>query len=193
MTKPKEKEGIVQYQVYERASRTSFRNDSLLGFSYVVQPIPLDLLTLGEFTDPPTKFGGAFWFFCRKKASGPNHNFSSPAGYMKLDGIDNAQALYSCTIHYGGRSGGVRILAAESAQERLEWKAKLEQALEMRKATQESNRAFEMGTLSLGTFCVPTPLDNGMPSSINHGVSTGRVTCSVPFSKRSLSPARSLR
>ena len=65
----------------------------------------------------------------------------------------------------------------ESAQARLEWKAKLEEAIGLRKVLQESNKVFEVKNLSVDTFFAPTLMRN------NDGNFIGRVTCSVPFSK----------
>ena len=74
---------------------------------------------------------------------------------------------------------------AESSQARLEWKAKLEEAIGLRKVVQESNKVFEVETLSVDTFFAPTLMANAGPSWNNDGNFTGKVTCSVPFSKQS--------
>ena len=66
---------------------------------------------------------------------------------------------------------------------RLEWKAKLEEAIGSRKVVQELNKAFEVSTLSVDTFFTPTLVANAGPSWNNDGNFMGNVTCSVPFSK----------
>jgi hypothetical protein len=77
MTKPKEKDGVTKYQVYRRVSQAQF------GIVYefphrVYQPIPLDLLTLATFTDPPTQRGGRLLPFGGKKdTEGPNPGYQS--------------------------------------------------------------------------------------------------------------------
>jgi hypothetical protein len=73
---------------------------------------------------------------------------------------------------------------------RKEWKQKLEEALVLRKVVQESNKMFEMETLSDDTFLLPNMLHGvGSGSRVElvqqrsyDGGYTGRVTCSVSFS-----------
>uniref|UniRef100_A0A0W0F0H3 Putative Dbl-like domain-containing protein n=1 Tax=Moniliophthora roreri TaxID=221103 RepID=A0A0W0F0H3_MONRR len=112
MTKVREKDDTVEYYVNSR-------------------PIPLGLLTLVNFTDPPTNTG-----------------------------ISNDVPLaFPFTIRYDGRVGAVYTLYAESAQVGTMWKNKLGEAIEL-----EPSEMFEIDTLSTDTF-----------------LSTGKVTCSVPF------------
>lgn len=92
--------------------------------------------------------------------------------------------MFPCTIHHNGRLGGNYILYAESAQVREEWKQKLEEAMGLRKVVQESNKVFEVETLSSDTFLVPSITSGQAAPSWNLENSfTGKVTCSVPFSK----------
>jgi hypothetical protein len=78
--------------------------------------------------------------------------------------------------------GGLNTVYAESASLRAEWKAKLEEAIGLRKVVQESNKVFEIETLSSDTFLVPSILAGAASPSWNHENSfTGKVTCSVPF------------
>ena len=183
MTKPKEKDGVTKYQVYRRVSRVE-SHIMLQTFSPAVQPIPLDLLTLVTFTDPPTQRGGRLLpFGGKKETEGPNQNVSSPGASTSPDVVSDARAVYPCTIHHNGRLGGLYTLYAESAQARLEWKAKLDEAIGLRKVVQESNKVFEVETLSVDTFFAPTLMANAGPSWNNDGNFTGKVTCSVPFSE----------
>jgi hypothetical protein len=74
---------------------------------------------------------------------------------------------------------------ADSAQARSEWKEKLQEAIGLRKVVQESNKVFEVETLSSDTFVVPSMLAQPTNQSWNQENSfTGKVTCSVPFSKQ---------
>ena len=78
--------------------------------------------------------------------------------------------------------GGPYILYADSQQARIEWKGKLEEALVLRRVVQDSNKVFEVETLSADTFLIPA-FTGTQQQSWNQEVYTGRVTCSVPFSK----------
>ena len=184
MTKPKEKDNITKYQVYRRASHFSFRIEP--NSSPLVQPITLDLLTLATFTDPPTQRGGRLLTFGgggKKEVDGQAQNVNSPAAGASPDAVNDGRAVFPCTIHYDGRLGGLYTLFAESSQARLEWKAKLEEAIGLRKVVQESNKVFEVETLSVDTFYAPPLFANAGPSWNNDGNFKGKVTCSVPLCK----------
>lgn len=88
--------------------------------------------------------------------------------------------VYPCTLYYSGRLGGLYTLYAETGQARTEWKGKLEEALAMRKVVADSNKVFDLATLSVDTF--PTPSLVQGPAVAQAGF-TGKVTCSVPFSE----------
>jgi hypothetical protein len=149
-----------------------------------LQPIPLDLLTLTSFSDPPTqraagilrnlRGGGSAHAEVGTPGAGPAPSGESPA---------DARAVYPCTIHHNGRVGGLYVLYAESAAARAEWKAKLEEAIGLRKVVQESNKVFEPEVLSSETFLVPS-LRSGPAAPAWNGdtLLTGKVTCSIPFS-----------
>ena len=87
-------------------------------------------------------------------------------------------------IHHNGRLGGLYTLYAKSSQAWLEWKAKLEEAICLRRVARESNKVFEVETLSVDTFSDPALMVNPGPSWNCDWNFTGKVTCSVPFSKR---------
>ncbi|KAK6978137.1 CNH domain-containing protein [Favolaschia claudopus] len=159
MTKPKERDGVTKYHVNRR-------------------PIPLDLLTLVNFTDPPTQRGTGLLRNLRGERGGPEN----AVGNLTPESAGDSRAVYPWTIHHNGRLGGAQILFSESTQARSEWKQKLEEALGIRKVVQESNRVFEVETLSADTFLVPS-VAIGTPSpQWNQDTSyTGKVTCSVPF------------
>ncbi|KAH9957981.1 Dbl-like domain-containing protein [Lactifluus volemus] len=159
MTKLKEKDGITKYHVNRR-------------------PIPLDLLTLANFTDPPTQrgigllrgFGGG------KDAAQVNTPGVNP------EPVTDSRAVYPCTILHTGRLGGLYTVYAESTQARSDWKEKLQEAIGLRKVVQESNKVFEVETLSSDTFVVPSMLSPPGNQSWNTEIAfTGKVTCSVPF------------
>ncbi|KAI0091606.1 Dbl-like domain-containing protein [Irpex rosettiformis] len=169
MTKPKDREGSMKYQVYRR-------------------PIPLDLLTLANFTDPPTQRNTGLLRRGRGGAGGAGDKSDglSPGPSVissnSPDTASDSRAVYPCTIHHNGRLGGLWTLFADSAQARNEWKQKLEEAIGLRKVVQESNKVFEVETLSADTFLVPSMMPNGnTPSYSSESTFTGKVTCSVPF------------
>lgn len=164
---------------YDRAINLLIRTDRSL------QPIPLDLLTLANFTDPPTQRNAGL--LRPRLRGGEKHdpNSPNPAGASSSpDTATDSRAVYPCTIHHNGRLGGLWTVFAETAQSRNEWKAKLEEAIGLRKVVQESNKVFEVETLSADTFLVPSMMPGSGSQSWSHeNAFTGKVTCSVPFSK----------
>ncbi|KAF5362265.1 hypothetical protein D9756_002201 [Leucocoprinus leucothites] len=159
MTKPKSKDGILEYHVTKR-------------------PIPLDLLSPVKFDEPPLQRPSSI-LRARRNTQNPH----SPTGstHSRTDSADNG-FLYPFTIHHTGRLGGPCILYAESARVRAEWQKKLDETLGLRKVVMESNKVFEMETLSQDTFLVPST--SGAPVIPTWGDTTvmgGKVTCSVPF------------
>ncbi|KAL1707909.1 CNH domain-containing protein [Schizophyllum commune] len=157
MTKPKDRDGVTKYHVYRR-------------------PIPLDLLTLVNFNDPPTQRGTGIL----RNLRGGGHEASPSVPSPESAG--DSRMAYPCTIHHNGRLGGPYILYAESAAARNEWKQKLDEALGIRKVVQDSNKVFEVETLSADTFLVPSVLAGPSSPSYNQDSAlTGRVTCSIPF------------
>ncbi|KAI0050993.1 Dbl-like domain-containing protein [Auriscalpium vulgare] len=158
MTKPKEKDGVVKYHVNRR-------------------PVPLELLTLANFTDPGTQRGtGILRGFRGGEGRDPGAPTASP------ETASDSRVVYPCTMHHNGRLGGLYTVYAETPQARAEWKEKLEEALGLRKVVQESNKVFEVETLSTDTFVVPSMLAQPTSHSWNSDSSiTGKVTCSVPF------------
>ncbi|KAI6112968.1 CNH domain-containing protein [Pisolithus sp. B1] len=164
LTKTKEKDGITKYHVNRR-------------------PIPLDLLNLASFNDPPIQRSTSIL----RLGLGSNKHTDdrgtpSALGSGVPDSAGDPRFLYPCTIHYTGRLGGIYTLFTESQQARAEWKQKVDEALVLRKVVQESNKVFEMEPLSTDTFSVPTlSASNTAPSWNHENALTGKVTCSVPF------------
>jgi len=124
----------------------------------------------------------------------PNQNVNPPSAGAGAnpEAVNDARAVYPCTIHHNGRLGGLYTLYAETAYARLEWRTKLEEAIGLRKVGQESNKVFEMETLSTNTFFASTSMADGGSPWDNDGDLTGKVTCSVPFSKRPSIPTYAL-
>jgi len=172
MTKPKEKDGVTKYNVYKR-------------------PIPLDLLTPVNFTDPPTQRGAGL---LRGLRGGERIDRNELLGSnASPDSATDSRFVYPMTLHYNGRAGGPYMMYAETSQSRSEWQNKLAHALAMHKVVQENNKVFEIETLSADTFLVPSIATAASGPAWNQdNAFTGKVTCSVPFSKRLLHLAASV-
>jgi hypothetical protein len=146
--------------------------------SDMLQPIPLDLLTLANFTDPPTQRSSGIL-----RGLLPGSDTTPSPGALSPENPVDSRAVFPCTIHHNGRLGGLYTIYAESAQIRTEWKQKLEEATGLRNVVQESNKVFEIETLSIDTFVLPAIRPGAPPPTWSHENSfTGKVTCSVPFS-----------
>ena len=94
------------------------------------KPIPLDLLTLEDFTDLPTQRGTGLLRGFGGGNRGDNRNdaqANTPG--MSLESATDSRVICLCTILPTGRLGGLYTLYAESAQARSEWMDKLQEAI----------------------------------------------------------------
>ncbi|KIM44432.1 hypothetical protein M413DRAFT_442414 [Hebeloma cylindrosporum] len=159
LTLPKEKDGVTKYHVARR-------------------PIPLDLLTLVKFTEPSVQRSASL---LRNLWNVERPDDTASLSSRAPDGPDT-RSLYPFTIHHIGRLGGTHSLHADSSATRLEWQKKLEECLGLRKVVQESNKVFEIESLSMHTFLMPSQTTGPNSSAWYDGtLFTGKVTCSVPF------------
>lgn len=138
-------------------------------------------MTLANFTDPPTQRNAGL--LRPRLRGGEKHDTGTPNQSTSPETATDSRAVFPCTIHHNGRLGGLWTVYAETAQTRNEWKQKLEEAIGLRKVVQESNKVFEVETLSADTFLVPSILPGASAQGWTHeNAYTGKVTCSVPFS-----------
>ena len=145
----------------------------------------MDLLTLVNFTDPPTQRSSSILKKSFKTTATDKYDGTSgtPGSASSPDAATDSRLVFPCTIHHNGRLGGLYTVFADSLQSRTECKRKLDEAIGLRKVVQESNKVFEVETLSADTFLVPSIATNQGGQAWNHEHAfTGKVTCSVPFS-----------
>ncbi|KAF9233727.1 CNH domain-containing protein, partial [Melanogaster broomeanus] len=153
---------------------------SVINYHVVAKPIPLDLLSLENFTEPPKqkhKRSRTLQFPPRNKKSIEGTEPLNP-GNGSWDDSSQSLLVYPCTIRHLGRQTALHTLFMENEDARTELKQKLEEAITLRKAAQASNKTFELKLLATDTFCIPsaaaTPSYDAFP---------GKFTCSVPFSE----------
>ena len=131
-----------------------------------------------NFTDLPTQRGAGL---LRNLRGGDRH--TDPSSTTSPDSSDS-RSVFPFTIHYNGRMGGAYIMYSDTQQVRSEWKQKLDEALGLRRVVQDANKVFEIETLSMDTFIVPSIVGTTVsPNWSQDTAFTGKVTCSVPFSK----------
>ena len=134
----------------------------------------MELLVPASFTDH-AKYSN------RRREASISTLGSGSSGRQSENG--DRQAVYPFTIQHNGRLGGSYVLHADSPQIRLEWKEKLEEATGLRRVVQESNKVFEIETLTMHTFSTSPRVTSPTPSlPWTEGMVTGKVTCSIPFS-----------
>jgi len=96
MTKPKEKEGVTKYRANRRVSEFQF-SLSFYHNSQESQPIPLDLLSLVNFTDPPTQRStGLLRGFAQKD----RNELPSAAG-VSPEAVSDSRHVYPFTLTIG--------------------------------------------------------------------------------------------
>jgi hypothetical protein len=121
------------------------------------RPIPIELLSLGSFGEGPR---------------------SRPTG--KLFGAAEDMIWPLNVLFIGqGQLGGQYTLFAESQTVRNEWHEKLQHAKVLRAEVNDAAKVFELTPLSTDTFYQPSNYTVVKDDS----AFTGRVTCSMPFSK----------
>lgn len=165
----KEPPSLFGQPASEYRNRTSYPIVSVL----TQKPIPLELLSLGNFSDAP-----------RARSSG-NKIFGSSKD--ETDGPSEApsdnRTVWPFTISFIGQGqlGGQYTLWTDSYATRADWQEKLQHAKVLRAEVNDAGKVFEMTPLSQDTFFVPA--NYAVPKAEGESHFTGRVTCSCPFSK----------
>lgn len=136
----------------------------------MAQPIPLELLTPGNFGDAP-----------RARNSGKLFNVGS-SHPQEGEGADQTDTrIWPFTISFIGQGqlGGQYTLWTDSWLARSEWQEKLQHAKVLRAEVNDAGKVFEMTPLSIDTFFVPN--NYAVPRADGDNPFTGRVTCSASF------------
>lgn len=134
------------------------------------RPIPLELLTLGDFFQPAqTRSIGVL-----TKIGGKGHS----EGKEQAQSDSRTVYPFTFSIIGAGLSSGQYTLWTDSEPARREWHEKLKHAKVLRNEVDEANKVFEFTPLSLDTFYM-APGYGVHPHAQQEY--TGRVTCSVPF------------
>lgn len=138
-----------------------------------IQPIPLELLSLGNFSDAPRARSGKTLFGSSNKddTDGPAENPS------------DSRTVWPFTISFIGQGqlGGQYTLWTDSYASRADWQEKLQHAKVLRNEVNDAGKVFEMTPLSLDSFFMAP--NYAAPRSDGDTPFTGRVSCSCPFSK----------
>lgn len=138
-------------------------------------------MTPVNFSDPATQRSTGILRGLRGERHADGVNTVGPG--VSPETPTDSRSVYPLTLLHTGRTGGTILLYAETALARSEWKQKLEEALGLRKVVQESNKVFDVETLSADTFLIPPVVTNTTTPGWNQdNAFTGKVTCSVPFS-----------
>jgi hypothetical protein len=142
-----------------------------------LQPIPLSLVNLGDFSGNTIKTttsltGG---LISRKDK---NEQASTPE--------QESRTVYPFTyvVKSSGAMGGTYVLWADSEAARTEWRDKLQEAKTLSDVVSDSNKVFELGELSKGTLVKSNtyaPAASTTRAPTEPSPFAGQVTCSVPF------------
>nr|XP_019049461.1 hypothetical protein I302_03250 [Kwoniella bestiolae CBS 10118]OCF28391.1 hypothetical protein I302_03250 [Kwoniella bestiolae CBS 10118] len=161
----------------ERASRSS-RKDHHRQVRYIInrRPIPLELLSLGNFSDAPRQRNTGRLFGV---GGGGNSDANTEDAVTTSNDRDN-RTVYPFSISFIGQGqlGGAYTLWADSAAARDDWKEKLNHAKVLRMEVNDAGKVFEMIPLSTNTFYMAP--NYAVPKD-KEDKYTGRVTCSCPF------------
>ncbi|KAI0641008.1 CNH-domain-containing protein [Trametes meyenii] len=160
MTKPKGHGADVRYVVWK-------------------PPVRIELLALESLAVRPVQRSNTLSRMMRpsRGTDSPGRVSPDPALSLALaegsgSGMD---VYYPLAFHGHGRHGGTYTLYASSVEERNAWRAKMREAIALRRAVQESGSIFRLETITADTA--------GSQEAPAHqsGLVTGRVSCTLPF------------
>lgn len=142
-------------------------NNSTGGARFILakRPIPVEMLEISGISDAPISrsIGLSNFHISRER---------------------EARDFWPFTVSHLGGKVEPMTLYAPSKEARNEWKVKLDDAVQLRMAIQNSNMVFEQQTLSDDVFALAPSLslepERAVPG-VDAGVFHGRVTCAVPF------------
>lgn len=105
-----------------------------------LQPIPLELLTVLSFDEPPQQRGNSLLFRGLRDRDRSKTDSDAASVMGDRPEVVDSRLVYPCSVHHAGRVGGHYHLFAESASARAEWERKLGEAKFLRDAVQEANK-----------------------------------------------------
>nr|XP_019015157.1 uncharacterized protein I206_01245 [Kwoniella pini CBS 10737]OCF53938.1 hypothetical protein I206_01245 [Kwoniella pini CBS 10737] len=167
---------VLLFDHYQRMSRSRSK-DHHRQIKYTInrRPIPLELLSLGNFSDLPRQRNTGRLF----GVGGSNTDASIEDMTNNSNDKDN-RTVYPFSISFIGQGqlGGAYTLWADSSSARDEWKKQLLHAKVLRLEVNDAGKVFEMIPLSENTFYMAP--NYAVPKD-KEDQFTGRVTCSCPF------------
>ncbi|OXG26963.1 hypothetical protein C359_04993 [Cryptococcus neoformans Bt120] len=166
-----------------KPSKSSRKKHSKERYAINRPPIPLELLSLGSFSEAPRVrntgrlfgVGGASHYDIPSDKS-----MNAPKTPGSSKSADTSK-LYPFSISFiggQGQLGGSYTLWADSYKARQDWKEKFEHAKVLRAEINDAGKVFEMSPLSVDTFYMPPSYAMQKDKDSQY---TGRVTCSCPF------------
>ncbi|WVF70262.1 hypothetical protein IAT40_005051 [Kwoniella sp. CBS 6097] len=159
----------------ERTSRSSRKEHRQVRYIINRRPIPLELLSLGQFNDAPRQRNTGRLF-----GVGGGNSDAAQDGITDTSNDKDNKTVYPFSISFIGQGqlGGSYTLWADSASARDEWKEKLQHAKVLRIEVNDAGKVFEMIPLAENTFYMAP--NYAVPKD-KEDKYTGRVTCSCPF------------
>ena len=158
----------------EKLAKAAKNTDRQIQYFVNRRPIPLELLSIGNFADAPRSRGGrtAGVFGLRG-----DHDDINEGGSRESE----SRIVWPFTISFIGQGqlGGQYTLWTDSYASRADWQQKLLHAKVMRAEVNDASKIFEMVSLSQNTFWMSA--NYAAPKTNGEASFTGRVTCSMPF------------
>ncbi|OCF37676.1 hypothetical protein I316_00803 [Kwoniella heveanensis BCC8398] len=160
----------------ERSTRSSRKEHRQVRYIINRRPIPLELLSLGQFNDAPRQRNSGRLF----GVGGGGGSDAAQDGVTDTSNDKDNRTVYPFSISFIGQGqlGGSYTLWADSASAREEWKEKLQHAKVLRIEVNDAGKVFEMLPLAENTFYMAP--NYAVPKEKEDRY-TGRVTCSCPF------------
>lgn len=144
-----------------------------------MQPVRLELLALESLSIRPVQRSNTLSRMMR-----PGRSDSSASGRISPDPAlawdthpGSADTYYPLSIQAHGKHGASYTLYTRTVEERSEWRRKMREAIEARKAVREAGSIFRLETITADTAS-----SQEVPAQ-QAGLVTGRVFCTLPFGR----------
>ncbi|GAA95255.1 uncharacterized protein L969DRAFT_58178 [Mixia osmundae IAM 14324] len=155
------------------------RRGSRSTFTIWRRPLPLEMLVVSGFTEPPVSRSTGFSL--RAITGGTDRSTPQP-GYTPATGDE--RLVYPITFRYLGRHGGTFVLFVDSPTQRADWQSSLTEATRARELMCDQTKVIEPFVMSDQTFVTKAPpveLARSHGTKSGSKVPYGAPTCSTPF------------
>ncbi|KAF8316681.1 CNH-domain-containing protein [Clavulina sp. PMI_390] len=115
------------------------------------------------------------------------HDKPIPVEFLELVNFNEpplkrgSSPVFPYRLRHSGLEGAERLLFTGSEEERSQWKAKLEESINIRSEELAETKVFEVTKISQNTFVSSYPFSIDGSQTSAHSFTTNKITCTVPI------------